>query len=153
MQPSICPSYVSHKMLGISRFKIWFLPLQTGNFNIALVLCQHYGISNQKLTGAISKENINALHCWPFVKRIHRRPMDSPHKEPLMQKASPCHDVIIYSQFVLYFSNFSPESKKKYMKYKLKPLNIYAVLEKSSLTHWGWETHICLRKLGHHWFR
>ena len=82
------------------------------NFNIALVLCQHYGISNQKLTGAISKENINALHCWPFVKRIHRRPMDSPHKEPLMQKASPCHDVITYSQFVLYFSNFSPENKK-----------------------------------------
>ena len=43
----------------------------------------------------INKENNRGLHYWPFVKGIHRFPMDSPHKGPVMLKAFPCPDVIM----------------------------------------------------------
>ena len=39
------------------------------------------------------KENINDAHYWPFVKGIHRWPMDSHHKGSLMRKTFLCHNV------------------------------------------------------------
>ena len=39
--------------------------------------------------------NIKALHYWPFVRGIHRSPLVSPHKVPVMQKSFPCYDVIM----------------------------------------------------------
>ena len=32
---------------------------------------------------------------WPFVRGIHRSPVDSPHKRPVNRRAFPCHDVIV----------------------------------------------------------
>ena len=32
---------------------------------------------------------------WPFVRGIHWWPVDSPHKEPLVWKEFPCHDIIM----------------------------------------------------------
>ena len=41
------------------------------------------------------KDNTNAAYHWPFVKRIHRLPVDShPQEKPAMRKAFPCHDKI-----------------------------------------------------------
>ena len=37
------------------------------------------------------KENTKTLHYWPSMRRIYRRPMGDPH----MQRAFPCHDVIM----------------------------------------------------------
>ena len=39
--------------------------------------------------------NIKDMYYWPFVRRIYRWPVDSPHKGPVMRKAFPCHDVIM----------------------------------------------------------
>ena len=47
----------------------------------------------RRLIQANNKENVIALHHWPFVRGIHRWPVDSPHKGPVMLKATPCHDV------------------------------------------------------------
>ena len=41
------------------------------------------------------EEHIKALCFWPFVRGIHRWPVDSPHKGPVIQKAFTCHDVIM----------------------------------------------------------
>ena len=41
-------------------------------------------------TALVSNEEIMyVLHYWPFIKRSHRWPMDSPHKGPVMRKK--CH--------------------------------------------------------------
>ena len=37
-----------------------------------------------------AKKHLKSQCWWPFVKGIDRRPMDSPHKRPVMKKASPC---------------------------------------------------------------
>ena len=41
------------------------------------------------------KEKIKTPHYWPFVKRIHRLPMDSPHKGPVTRKIVLFYDVIM----------------------------------------------------------
>ena len=49
---------------------------------------QQFGVTSKK-------HNIKGPHCWPLVKGIHRCPVDSPHKGPIMQKAFPFHDIIM----------------------------------------------------------
>ena len=52
----------------------------------------------QQLVPANNKETREALkilHYWLFVRGIHQSLVDSPHKGPIMQKAFPCHDVIM----------------------------------------------------------
>ena len=44
---------------------------------------------------------IKHAHYWPFMRGIHQSPVDSPHKWPVMQKALPCHDVIIITIIVM----------------------------------------------------
>ena len=39
------------------------------------------------------KKYIDAAHLWPFAMRIHRPPMDSPHKGSVMQQAYQNHDI------------------------------------------------------------
>ena len=46
------------------------------------------------------KGNIKAPYHWHFLKGIHRWPMDSPHKGPVMRKLFPFHDVIIRLQWL-----------------------------------------------------
>ena len=38
-------------------------------------------------------ENIKAPRYWPFVRGIHRGPMNSPHKGPVVRKMFPFDDV------------------------------------------------------------
>ena len=38
-----------------------------------------------------NNKDIRSPYYWPFVKGIHRWPMDSPHKGPVIQKTFPCH--------------------------------------------------------------
>ena len=33
-------------------------------------------------------------HYWPYVRGIHRWPVDSPHNGPVVRKAFPCHGAI-----------------------------------------------------------
>ena len=51
------------------------------------------------------KENIKASHYWPFVRRTHRSLIEFSHKGPVMRKAFPCHDVIMWSLFYAYSSS------------------------------------------------
>ena len=44
----------------------------------------------------VHKKKIKIPHHWPFVRAIHRSPVDSPHKGPVMRKCFTCHDVIMY---------------------------------------------------------
>ena len=51
------------------------------------------------------KENIKApyhAYYWPFMRVIHQSLVDSPHKGPVMQKAFPCHDVIMVARSCLH---------------------------------------------------
>ena len=41
------------------------------------------------------QNNTKALHYCPFVRGIHRWPVDSPHKGTVMRKTFLCHDVIM----------------------------------------------------------
>ena len=41
------------------------------------------------------KGKIKIPHHWPFVREIHRPPVDSPHKGLVIRKACSCHDVIM----------------------------------------------------------
>ena len=49
----------------------------------------------QQLVHAYNKENIKAIHYWPFVRGIHRSPVDSPHKGPVILKAFPCRSILM----------------------------------------------------------
>ena len=49
----------------------------------------------QQLVQANIKEIIIAPHSGPFVRGIHRWPVDFTFKGPMMPKASPFHDVIM----------------------------------------------------------
>ena len=40
-------------------------------------------------------DNRKALYYWPFVKGLHRWSVESPHKEPVMGKVAPRHDVSV----------------------------------------------------------
>ena len=49
----------------------------------------------QKFDQANIKENIAVLHYWSFVRGIHRWPVDSPQKGPVMRKTFSCHDLVM----------------------------------------------------------
>ena len=51
----------------------------------------------QEFLQAGGKGNTKAPHHCPFVWGIHRSPVDSPHKGPLLRKAFPCHSVVMTS--------------------------------------------------------
>ena len=53
------------------------------------------GLFVQQIVYANKKENVKVLHHWSFVSGIHRWPVDSPHKGPVMQKPFPRHDIMI----------------------------------------------------------
>ena len=43
------------------------------------------------------KENIKVPRHWPFVRGIHRWPVNSPHKWPVSRKMFPFDDVIMHA--------------------------------------------------------
>ena len=48
-------------------------------------------INSSVLYGALV---VKAPHHWPFVRGIHRSPVDYPHKGPVIRNVFPCHDII-----------------------------------------------------------
>ena len=79
-----------------------------GHCDITVTLHEHLGISNhqqlifvQQLVETNNKGHIKAPHYWLLVKGIHQWPDESPHKWPVLNKVSPCQDIImeiIFSQ-------------------------------------------------------
>ena len=60
--------------------------------------CIIYGISNHWQFGqqCLHQRKHQSLYYWPFMKGIHRSPVDSLHKWPVKSKAFPCYDVIVW---------------------------------------------------------
>ena len=54
-----------------------------------------YRLFVQQFGQAAMKGNIKAPHHWPFVKGIHRWPVDSLNKRPVMRKVFPLPDVVM----------------------------------------------------------
>ena len=51
---------------------------------------------------ANDKKDIKApWHYWPFLRGIHQSLVDSPHKGPVIRKAFPCHNVLMYLDIFL----------------------------------------------------
>ena len=57
--------------------------------NLAIVYIQQF-------IEAQIKENIKAPRYWPFVRGIHRWPVNSPHKGPVTRKMFPFDNVIMW---------------------------------------------------------
>ena len=51
----------------------------------------------------------NKGHYWPLCEGIHRWPVDSPHKGPVMRKAFPCYDVITFFPSMLWRHHILPQ--------------------------------------------
>ena len=70
-----------------------------------------YGFANQQQPDNFFQQivqchnlvNIKAPHYWLSARESQKWLVDSPHKWPLMQKAFPCHDVIIDKNVSLAF--------------------------------------------------
>ena len=78
----------------------WSIWLQWASWHIISLNCLFNSLF--RLT---SKKKIQGLHYCPFVRGIHWWwwQVGSPHKGPVMQKAFPGHDIIMYiSQEILY---------------------------------------------------
>ena len=43
----------------------------------------------------VPANNVKVPYYWSFVSEIHWSPVVSPHKEPVMQRASPCNDAMM----------------------------------------------------------
>ena len=63
-----------------------------------------HGVSNKRQINclfnsflSLPSEKASKLHITGPLRRIHQWPLDSPHKGPVMRKASPCHDIMISS--------------------------------------------------------
>ena len=79
------------------------------------------------------KEHSEVVYYWPFLRGIHRSPMDSPHKRPIIQKSHPFHDVIMWSEF------------------KQQPINILNVSFMSSINNAAealWMSTVLLHQFG-----
>ena len=83
-------------MIIISRAHAHF------RFPITLTSYKHHGVSTPGNSVVCSTDcsaqqhrKMSKLHYLPFVRAIHRWPVDYLHKEPVIRKACPCHDVIM----------------------------------------------------------
>ena len=57
-------------------------------------------------TDQTNKQNVKAPHSWTFERRIYWYTMDSHHKGPAMQKAYPCHEVIMHIKSTYLFNRW-----------------------------------------------
>ena len=101
------------RLLGIFLSQHWFRELTMEgvyyvarqnqlmtNIILLIMLTSYvlYGIFNHPPLGCLFKslfrltsKSVKTPHYWTFARRIHRWPMDSPHKEPVMQKTVRSH--------------------------------------------------------------
>ena len=103
-----------------------------------------------KLTTNISRhvyiyENNKAPHYWPFVKGIHRWPVDSPHKGSVKREAFPCYNVILlkekYSHTYKYvwWTNLSTiESRFSTVRYSRGDCPVVALRSTDITVRWVW---------------
>ena len=76
---------------------------------------KRHGLSNHRLIECLfsslfmlTTKKISSPCYWPFVRGMHRWPVDSPHKGPETRKAFPCLDVITsYGFYVMSYVNIS----------------------------------------------
>ena len=91
-------SMIAPLLMNQSR-RIWIVNICTNN---TMTSSERHVVSNHQsfdclfnsLYGPISKKHQNLCY-WPFVKGIHRRPVNSSHKGPVTQKRLPFDYVII----------------------------------------------------------
>ena len=89
-----CHGFSNHLQKFNSCLITWSVKQQIKHQTSAsLVLC----LGNYALLALCKGKGI--MHFWPFVRGIHQSLVDSPHKEPVMQRRFPCHDVIILSHY------------------------------------------------------
>ena len=115
-----------------------------------------------------------------FVRGIHRRPVNSPHKWPVTRKMFPFDDVIISGVILEAMVTTSRNQTTSIHNTALAVCifrevhytwvgrntlwqtmvtnerlgeNPPGIIHRQSLTHWARVTHICAVKLGYHWFR
>ena len=97
-----------------------------------------------------------------FVRGIHRRPVNSPHKWPVTRKMFPFDDIMktlnSTSDGLLpvthpewYFNEILFKISLKCTKWKCPVQNIGCFVQ--SLTHLPLVSHICVSESGQHWFR
>ena len=63
---------------------------------LSLQWCHINLMATREFVQQFTQANIKGTYYWPFVKGIHRWPVDSLHKGPVMQKAFPCPDLIMF---------------------------------------------------------
>ena len=99
----------------------------------------------QRFTTITITGNIKAPHHWPFVRRIHWWPMDSPHKGPVIRYSIPpkqylmgyCLNLCHWFYFLLFclihiICHFSRSMLK----------NIH-------ILHWHWGNHVTVTRFRH----
>ena len=72
----------------------FFLMLQS---NVCLGIPNHHQIYClfDNFCNSTTKRTSKDSHYWLFVRGIHRWPVNSPHKKPIIQKVLPSHGVIM----------------------------------------------------------
>ena len=55
----------------------------------------------QQFVKASNTLNLNAPYYWPFVRENYREPADFPHKGPVMQKAFPMSETILFLSVIM----------------------------------------------------
>ena len=125
--------------VSLDKYSIWPLTwddftLMWQHTNVQMIMCQkdrlpsaattlvtlqwHYrerdGVLNrlfaQPCVQAHIKENIKSPRHWLFVKRIHRWPVDSPHKGPVLRKMDPFDNVIMPLKSWFHYMFYIPRS-------------------------------------------
>ena len=97
--------FVSTNMIDIPEHHIICLqPLRWHN-----VVSNHrpFDCLFNSLCGLTSKKHLSP-HYWPFVRGIHRWPVNSPHKGPVTRKKLPSDDVIMATFYLDKRSLFNP---------------------------------------------
>ena len=97
-------------------------------------------------------------HYRPFVWEIHRfscvgfpSQMEPKHAR-LWLKLEQWSMVLIHFPCNLGTAATVTSDQRDLVKYRGNSLNVIIIIHKR-LTHWSHVTHICVNKLGHHWFR
>ena len=80
--------------LNVLTVEVWWYLTSAIQLFWVMLFNQRKQIRNHWWSGQ-HKRNIKALCYWPFVRGIHRWPVDSPHKGPVMRKMFQCCDIIM----------------------------------------------------------
>ena len=88
-----CTSTLRGRGKGTFRHNVTCLPIQWCHMVVGASQIEK---SAQQFTQSNTKYDIKDPHNWPFVRGIHRWPVDSPHKGAVTRKKFPRHDIIVF---------------------------------------------------------